>query len=289
MESTIVSNIYSVILAMVQNVVAVQADPEQELRDKLSQESRFSSMPKNEQDIYIKAKLTPTENSDVSKKLVFESQLNEAKNQYENAKSNKATQQKILNDHIKNLVDRGEPIVSMKPLDIIEQSVKWKVYSPEKRRDELKPKSETQLVDALKAQLDDKNNTISVDNKLSEYYSLNEGEVKIRFKNIRTRRRAKKWTELLNTQKPEHIVLHLVTKGSLFTRKSLLRDPNRVNDQLNKQYVKYIKPDIDALKAWNADDKKLAQQLQDKLVAVKRSYAISRIEPLLDLKNSNFN
>lgn len=274
---------------MAQNTVVADITPEQELRNNFSKESRFSSMPKEEQDVFIKAKLAPTWNSDISKNLVFDSEFAAAKTQYENAKRDKKSQQKILNDHIKNLVDRGEPIVSMKPLDIIEQSVKWRVFSPEKRRDELKPKSESQLVDALKAQLDDKNNTISVDNKLTEYYSMNEWEIKIRFKNIRTRRRAKKWTDMLNSQKPEQVVLHLVTKWSIFTRKSLLHDPNWVNDQLNKQYSKYIKPDIDALRAGNADDKKLAQQLQDKLVAVKRSYAISRIEPLLDLKNVWFN
>lgn len=273
---------------MAQNVIA-ERTPEEEIRDKLMKDDWFKNMPKEEQDVFVQAKVSSNEGNNINKKAAFDSEVQEAKNAYKNAKRDKWTQKRILNEHIKYLVDRGEAILDMNPESIIEQSVKGKIYSPEKRREEFKEKSDTQLVDALKAQLDDKNNSIAVDTSLTEYYSMNEWEIKVRFKNIRARRRAKKWSDMMNTQKPEQTVLYLVAKWSLITRKSLLRDPNRVNDKLNKNYTKYIKPDIDALKWGNADDQKLAQQLQDKLVAIKRSYAISRISPLLDLKNSSFN
>jgi hypothetical protein len=42
---------------------------------------------------------------------------------------------------------------------------------------------------------------------------------------------------------------------------------------------------LDKLREGTTDDKKLAKQLEDKLINVKRSYAVKQIKPLLGLKN----
>ena len=62
-------------------------------------------------------------------------------------------------------------------------------------------------------------------------------------------------------------------------------NPTEINKLLNKRYKVVFKPVLDKLREGTTDDKKLAKQLEDKLINVKRSYAVKQIKPLLGLKN----
>lgn len=285
---------------------------EQQVRNDLQQEKSFVFLNSQQQEELVQQELQNRVNHinrspDVSKDMMFQSRLDEELNIYEqfNSITDKEWEKRFVHKHVQRIIDSGEELVSLEPEDIIKQSVRLEIKNPEKRREELGPKTEDELVTELRKQLDDSNSSLRVDKKLTKIISLDENEFKLRYSNLRTRRRVKRWVKILNNKTPEQAVLRMLSTNTflewwrieeIFHRwvlklsqlVGIYDNPVEINKILNKRYKVVFKPVLDKLRWGTSDDKELAKQLEKKLINVKRSYAVKQIEPLLGLKNKWF-
>lgn len=289
---------------------------EQQVRNDLQQEKSFGFLNSQQQEELVKQELqnrinTIDGSSDASKDILFQSRLDEELNTYIqfNSTTDKEWEKRFVHKHVQRIIDSGEELASLDPEDIIKQSVRLEVKDPEKRREELGPKTEDELITELTKQLDDSNSSLRVDKKLTKIVSLDKNEFTLRYSNLRTRLRVKRWVTILNAKSAEESVLWMLSTKSLsrwwkiaeYVDRwfSKLQDvlsintqedmtPTVLNEALNKKYISVFKPVLDQLKKGTWDDKELAKQLEEKLLAVKRSYGVKQLQPRLTFKNKWF-
>jgi len=283
---------------------------EQKVRNDLQKEKSFAFLNSQQQEALVKEELENRNNainssSDSSKDIVFQSRLDEELNTYIqfNSITDKEWERRFVHKHVQRIIDSGEKLVSLDPEDIIKQSVRLEVKDPEKRREEAAPKTENELIDELSKRLDEKDTTESDKDlkNLTKIYSAEWWMLKLRYSNLRMRRRTKRWVRILSEKTAEEAVLWMLSAKTplrwwmiteyahrwvlkLQDLTGVYKNPSVMNTLLSEKFNTVFKPVLVTLNnSGNEDDKKLAQQLLEKIKSVKHNYAIGQIKPLLEL------